>query len=113
MAHTILPGVVVAFLLGWPLAIGALVMGVLTALGIGALTERTALKEDTAIGVIFAGFFALGVALLSARGDYSIDLAHFCLLYTSLRIHTEITDLKPGLVSKRFPVNIRIIRHHP
>ena len=77
MAHTILPGVVVAFLLGWPLAIGALVMGVLTALGIGALTERTALKEDTAIGVIFAGFFALGVALLSARGDYSIDLAHF------------------------------------
>ena len=77
MAHTILPGVVVAFLLGWPLAVGALVMGVLTALGIGALTERTALKEDTAIGVIVAGFFALGVALLSARGDYSIDLAHF------------------------------------
>lgn len=77
MAHTILPGVVVAFLLGWPLAVGALVMGVLTALGIGALTERTSLKEDTAIGVIFAGFFALGVAMLSLRGNYSIDLAHF------------------------------------
>lgn len=77
MAHTILPGVVVAFLLGWPLAIGALIMGILTALGIGALTERTALKEDTAIGVIFAGLFALGVALLSTRGNYSIDLAHF------------------------------------
>jgi len=77
MAHTILPGVVVAFLLGWPLAIGALVMGILTALGIGMLTERTPLKEDTAIGVIFAGLFALGVALLSTRGNYSIDLAHF------------------------------------
>ncbi len=77
MAHTILPGVVAAFLLGWPLAVGALVMGVVTALGIGALTERTALKEDTAIGVIFAGLFALGVAMLSARGNYSIDLAHF------------------------------------
>jgi len=77
MAHTILPGVVVAFLLGWPLAVGALIMGVLTALGIGALTERTSLKEDTAIGVIFAGLFALGVAMLSARGNYSIDLAHF------------------------------------
>jgi manganese/iron transport system permease protein len=77
MSHTILPGVVVAFLAGWPLAVGALVMGVLTALGIGALTKRTSLKEDTAIGVIFAGFFALGVALLSASGDYSIDLAHF------------------------------------
>ncbi len=77
MAHTILPGVVAAFLLGWPLAVGALIMGVLTALGIGALTERTSLKEDTAIGVIFAGLFALGVAMLSARGNYSIDLAHF------------------------------------
>jgi len=77
MAHTILPGVVVAFLLGWPLAIGALIMGILTALGIGLLTERTSLKEDTAIGVIFAGLFALGVAMLSTRGNYSIDLAHF------------------------------------
>ncbi|MBP9500603.1 MAG: metal ABC transporter permease [Candidatus Promineofilum sp.] len=77
MAHTILPGVVIAFLLGWPLAVGALIMGVLTALGIGALTERTSLKEDTAIGVIFAGLFALGVAMLSARSSYSIDLAHF------------------------------------
>lgn len=77
MSHTILPGVVIAFLLGWPLAVGALIMGLLTALGIGVLTERTALKEDTAIGVIFAGFFALGVALLSLRGNYTIDLAHF------------------------------------
>jgi ABC-type Mn2+/Zn2+ transport system permease subunit len=77
MAHTIMPGVVIAFLAGWPLAVGALGMGLLTALGIGFLTERTALKEDTAIGVIFAGFFALGVALLSIRGNYSLDLAHF------------------------------------
>lgn len=77
MAHTILPGVVGAFLLGWPLAVGALVFGVLTAVGIGFLTQRQAIKEDTAIGVIFAGFFALGVAMLSARGNYSIDLAHF------------------------------------
>ena len=77
MAHTILPGVVAAFLLGWPLAVGALIMGVVTAVGIGVLTERTSLKEDTAIGVIFAGLFALGVAMLSLRGNYSIDLAHF------------------------------------
>lgn len=77
MAHTVLPGVVAAYLLGWPLAVGALIMGVLTALGIGALTSRTALKEDTAIGVILAGLFALGVAMLSLRDNYSIDLAHF------------------------------------
>jgi ABC-type Mn2+/Zn2+ transport system permease subunit len=77
LAHTILPGVVVAFLLGWPLAVGALVMGLLTALGIGALSSRGVLKEDTAIGVIFAGFFALGIALLSLSSNYTVDLAHF------------------------------------
>jgi ABC-type Mn2+/Zn2+ transport system permease subunit len=77
LAHTILPGVVVAFLLGWPLALGALVMGVLTAVGIGALSDRGVIKEDTAIGVIFAGTFALGVAMLSATNNYTVDLAHF------------------------------------
>jgi ABC-type Mn2+/Zn2+ transport system permease subunit len=77
LAHTILPGVVVAFLIGWPLAVGALIMGVLTAIGIGALSNRGQIKEDTAIGVIFAGFFALGIALLSLSGSYTVDLAHF------------------------------------
>lgn len=77
LAHTILPGVVIAFLIGWPLAIGALIFGVLTAVGIGVLTDRGDLKEDTAIGVIFAGFFALGVAMLSASDSYTLDLAHF------------------------------------
>lgn len=77
LAHAILPGVVGAFLLGWPLVTGALVMGVLIALGIGALSSRGVLKEDTAIGVIFAGAFALGVAMLSTTRNYTVDLAHF------------------------------------
>jgi ABC-type Mn2+/Zn2+ transport system permease subunit len=77
LAHTILPGVVIAFLVGIPLAVGALIFGILTAIGIGALTEREALKEDTAIGVIFAGLFALGIAMLSASGSYTVDLTHF------------------------------------
>lgn len=77
LAHTILPGVVGAYLLGWPLALGALFMGILTALGIGFMTEKSSLKEDTAIGVILAGMFALGVAMLSASRSYTLDLAHF------------------------------------
>lgn len=77
LAHTILPGVVIAYLIGWPLAVGALIVGILTALGIGILTERGELKEDTAIGVIFVGMFALGIAMLSATGNYTVDLAHF------------------------------------
>ena len=90
LAHTILPGVVVAFLLGWPLAVGALAMGIVTALGIGALSGQGVVKEDTAIGIIFAGSFALGVALLSGVGNYTVDLAHF--LFGNL-LGVSTTDL--------------------
>jgi manganese/iron transport system permease protein len=76
LAHIILPGVVIAFLLGWPLAGGALIAGIVAALGIGAVSRRTEIKEDTAIGVIFAGAFALGVALLSMQRSYAVDLTH-------------------------------------
>ncbi len=76
LAHIVLPGVVLAFLLGWPVALGALVAGISAALVIGRLSQRGRLAEDTAIGVVFAGAFALGVAMLSARGSYAVDLTH-------------------------------------
>jgi ABC-type Mn2+/Zn2+ transport system permease subunit len=76
LAHAILPGVAVAYLLEGDLFWGALGMGLLTALGIGYLSRRGQVKEDTAIGVIFAASFALGVALLSTVQSYSVDLAH-------------------------------------
>jgi ABC-type Mn2+/Zn2+ transport system permease subunit len=79
LAHAILPGVAIAYLIGGvggPLFLGALVAAVLTALGIGAITRNSSLREDTAIGVIFAGAFALGIALISTLRSYSVDLAH-------------------------------------
>lgn len=76
MAHIILPGVVIGFLLGWPLAVGALIFGILAALAIGAINRRSEIKEDAAIGVVFAGAFALGVALISMQRSYAVDLAH-------------------------------------
>lgn len=76
LAHIILPGVVFAFMLDWPLPIGALIVGVLAALTIGAIGRRADIKEDAAIGVVFAGAFALGVALISVQRSYAVDLAH-------------------------------------
>ena len=76
LAHAILPGIAIAYLGHWPLFSGALAVGVLTALGIGYLTQRGRVKEDTAIGVIFAGAFALGIALLSTVKAYATDLMH-------------------------------------
>ncbi|MFO7635577.1 MAG: metal ABC transporter permease, partial [Caldilinea sp.] len=65
LAHAILPGVVLTFLLGWPMAIGALISALVAAFLIGVISQRSALQEDTAIGIVFAGAFALGVAMLS------------------------------------------------
>jgi ABC-type Mn2+/Zn2+ transport system permease subunit len=76
LAHIILPGVVAAFLLGWPLVSGALIVGVVAALAVGAISRRAPIKEDTAIGVVFAGSLALGIALLSSRRGYAVDLTH-------------------------------------
>ncbi len=76
LSHAILPGIVLAYLLGWPLAVGALIFGILTSIGIGALSHKGEVREDTAIGIVFAGSFALGVAMLSTVGGYAVDLAH-------------------------------------
>ncbi len=76
LAHIVLPGVVVAFLLGWPLVSGALVVGIAAALAIGAISRRSPIKEDAVIGVVFAGCFALGIVLLSVRQGTAVDLAH-------------------------------------
>ena len=81
LAHAILPGIAVGYLVGdgarEPLFWWALIAAILSSLGIGAISRNTKIKEDTAIGIIFAGTFALGVALISTVRSYSVDLAHF------------------------------------
>ena len=81
LAHAILPGVAVGYLVGdgarEPLFWWALIAAILSSLGIGVISRSTKIKEDTAIGIIFAGMFALGVALISTVRSYTVDLAHF------------------------------------
>jgi len=96
LAHAILPGVAVAYLARWPLFAGALVTGVIAAVGIGTLTRRGHLKEDTATGIIFSGAFALGIALLSTVETYSVDLTHF-LFGNVLGVSTADLWLTAGL----------------
>jgi ABC-type Mn2+/Zn2+ transport system permease subunit len=96
LAHAILPGVAIAYLLGANLFWGALGMGLVTALGIGYVSKRGQVKEDTAIGVIFAASFALGVALLSTVQGYSVDLTHI-LFGDVLGVSTTDLWLTAGL----------------
>ncbi|QIN85195.1 iron chelate uptake ABC transporter family permease subunit [Rubrobacter tropicus] len=75
LAHTVLPGLVSAYLLGLNLLGGAVVAGVATALGIGWLSRRGTVREDTAIGITFTGMFALGVLLMSTADSFR-DFSH-------------------------------------
>jgi len=76
MAHAILPGIAIAYLLGGNLLIGALIAAIAVALGIGFFSQGGAIKEDTAIGILFSAALALGVALISSIRTYAVDLSH-------------------------------------
>lgn len=81
LAHAILPGVAIGYLLNGGNTSGlfwwALGAALLSAIGIGAISHGGRLKEDTAIGIVFAGMFALGITLISTVRSYSVDLSHF------------------------------------
>jgi manganese/iron transport system permease protein len=70
IAHTALPGIVIAYLRHLNLFAGALVAGLATALGIGWLSGRDTVREDTAIGVLFTSMFALGILLIAKARSY-------------------------------------------
>jgi len=79
LAHAVLPGIVVAFLIGVSPFVAAVPTGVAVALLIGYLSRRTGISQDTSIGVLFAGLFALGLALMTAARDISVDLEDLLL----------------------------------
>ncbi len=96
LAHAILPGVAVAYLLRGNLLVGALIAAVLVALGIGFFSRRGTIKEDTAIGILFTAALALGVALISTIRTYAADLTHI-LFGNVLGVSTGDLWLQAGL----------------
>ena len=81
LAHAMLPGIAIGYLVSGgaraPLFWWALLTAVLSSLGIGWISRSTEVREDTAIGIVFAGMFALGIALISTVRNYTTDLTHF------------------------------------
>jgi ABC-type Mn2+/Zn2+ transport system permease subunit len=76
MAHAVLPGVAIAYLVGGNLLLGALGAALVVALGISFFSRKGAIKEDTAIGILFTAALALGIALISSIRTYAVDLSH-------------------------------------
>lgn len=75
VSHAVLPGVVLAYIIGAPFALGALVFGVLAVVLIGAIRGTSRVKEDAAIGIVFTTLFALGLVLISITPSQT-DLNH-------------------------------------
>jgi manganese transport system permease protein len=75
VSHSVTPGVVLAYILGLPFALGAFIFGVGSVLAIGFIQSKTRIKEDTVIGLVFTGFFALGLVLIS-KNPSNVDLMH-------------------------------------
>jgi manganese/iron transport system permease protein len=79
LAHAIFPGVVVAYITGLSIFAGAMLAGVVTSSAIAVVSKGQRIREDTAIGIFFAGAFALGVVLISTQQTYVGDLSSFLI----------------------------------
>ncbi|MGO3658739.1 MAG: metal ABC transporter permease, partial [Micrococcaceae bacterium] len=75
VSHAVLPGVVLAYIVGAPFALGAVVFGFLAVALIGAVRDTSRVKEDAAIGIVFTTLFALGLVLISVTPSQT-DLNH-------------------------------------
>lgn len=80
VSHSVLPGVVVSYMAGWPFSIGAFVFGLAGVLGIGYIKQKVRLKEDAVIGLVYTTLFALGLVLVS-KVPSNIDLMHVLFGY--------------------------------
>jgi manganese/iron transport system permease protein len=91
LSHAVFPGIVIAVALGRSILLGAMVVGLLTACGIALISRSRRVSEDTAIGILFAGMFALGVVLVSSLASYQKDIAD--LLFGSI-LGVSTSDLE-------------------
>jgi len=82
IAHAVFPGVVISYVLGGNFLVGAIIAATVVSLAIGFVTQSGLLRNDTAIGVFFAGAFALGVAIISTQQSYARDITN--LLFGSI-----------------------------
>lgn len=77
LAHAIFPGLAISFITGGNIIVGAIVAAIVVSLLIGALSQHQRVNNDTAIGVLFVGAFALGIALMTSQTSFQRDLTSF------------------------------------
>lgn len=94
ISHAVLPGVVLAYVVGLPLGVGAFIAGMVCAVSVGFLKENSRIKEDTVMGVVFAGLFGLGIVLFTAI-ETDVHLTH--ILFGNI-LGTSAADLMQSAI---------------
>jgi manganese transport system permease protein len=105
VSHAVMPGVVVAYALGLPFSLGAFVFGVGSVAAIGFVKQKSRIKEDTVIGLVFTGFFALGLVLVS-KVRSNIDLTH--ILFGNV-LGISSSDIQQTLVISALVVGVLLV----
>jgi len=98
ISHAVLPGVAISYMLGINYFYGAVIFGILTAVGIGFITQNSRIKNDSSIGIVFSAFFAIGVILI-AKAQTATDLTQILFgNVLSVRTSDMIMTLIVGLI---------------
>lgn len=95
VAHAVLPGVVLAYVIGIPVAVGAFIAGMVCALGAGYVQENSRVKQDTVLGVIFSGMFGLGLVMY-LKVETNVHLDHI-LFGDMLGLSVQDTLITAGI----------------
>jgi len=107
VSHAVMPGVVLAYIFNLPLALGAFIFGLASVWAIGFIQAQTRVKEDTVIGIVFTGFFAFGLILVSKIRS-SLDLTH--ILFGNVLGISQGDLIQTGIISLITLVTIGLLR---
>jgi manganese/iron transport system permease protein len=96
ISHAVLPGIVLAFITGLPFTLGAFIAGIICALGTGYIKDNSLVKEDTVMGIVFSGMFALGLVMLT---KVETDIHLFHILFGNMLGITWYSIIETALIA--------------
>lgn len=107
ISHSVLPGLAIAYLMGANIFVGAFIAGIISTIFINLIRTRSNIKEDTAMGIVFSAFFALGITLITTiQKDTKIDLNHF--LFGNI-LGVTATDVRDTLIIALIVISVVVL----
>jgi len=110
VAHGVLPGIAIAYLMGASLALGGAVSALVMILAIAWIGRRTALGDDASIGLLFVGMLALGIVIISKGGAYAGDLT--AILFGDA-VGVSVGDVQAAAIGAAVTIVVSTVFYRP